>query len=90
MCEEETLPQGAAGLGACVSVPVEPEPDQAGADVGVPTDSGQEWTACSAAGELQTHTRTTAFDQMIFFIFFYCVKIKTQSEKLLLNRKKAG
>lgn len=48
-----------------MNVPVEPEPDQAGADAGVPTDSGQEWTACSAAGELQTHTTTT--DQVIFF-----------------------
>lgn len=80
MCEAEAPPQGAAGLRACVSVPVEPEPDQAGAGAGVPTDSGQEWTACSAAGELQTHTATTGSDQMIYFLIFFL---------LLLNRKKA-
>lgn len=87
MCEAETPPQGAAGPRACVNVPVEPEPDQAGADAGVPTDSGQEWTACSAAGELQTHNNN---NNRSGDFFFFCVKIKTQSEKLLLNWKKAG
>lgn len=58
-----------------VNVPVEPEPDPAGADAGVQTGSGQGWRAYSAVEELQPKSKT-GFDQMIFLL----CEDKSQSE----------
>lgn len=54
---------------------MEPEPDPAGADAGVQTDSGQEWRAYSAVEELQAKSKT-GLDQMIFLL----CEDKSQSE----------